>query len=218
MPQENLERKMSLSPKVGVSDHRRKQVIDAAIRCMVDNGLLDFSVKDIADQAGVSTGILYHYFDNKEDILLKALGSVFASTDEDFRRVVGEAEPGPCRLEAYITHAATLARHNPDIAYVLFSYLGQVKRDRAVREKVARFFRNLRNYVADLLAEVDGKDHPDHTGNSKKGTSEEERATLAAIILGVNLGLAVQWIVDPAAVDLAKAGERLKDIVNSLTS
>lgn len=208
--QYRTEGELTLTPKTDVSDHRRQQVIDAAIRCMVENGLLDFSVKDIAAEAGVSTGILYHYFDNKDDILLKALGTVFAATDEEFRQVVARAEPGPDRLDTYLTHAAALARHNPEIAYVLFSYLGQVKRDPAVRDKVARFFRNLRHYVAELLLET-GSD-----GRDGDNLAEKERTGLAALILGVNLGLAVQWIVDPEAVDLTDAGERLKDIVHRL--
>lgn len=58
-------------PKVADTylEARRQQVIDAAIKCFARKGLHDTTMKDIAQEAGVSYGIVYHYFRNKEDII-----------------------------------------------------------------------------------------------------------------------------------------------------
>lgn len=56
-------------PKLGMAPVRRKQLIDAAIAAIHDYGFADATVARIAAKAGVSTGIVHHYFADKNDLL-----------------------------------------------------------------------------------------------------------------------------------------------------
>src|ERR1700730_18997574 len=58
---------MPRTPKV-VED-RREQIIDAAMRVFAEKGFTRASNKDIARAAGITPGLIYHYFVNKEDVL-----------------------------------------------------------------------------------------------------------------------------------------------------
>lgn len=58
---------MARTPKV-VED-RREQIIDAAIRVFSEKGFARATNKDIAREAGITTGLIYHYFNSKEDLL-----------------------------------------------------------------------------------------------------------------------------------------------------
>ena len=60
-------------PKIGMEEIRKDQVIKATERCIVEKGYSNMSVKDISAEASVSTGIIYHYFNNKEDLLLQVI-------------------------------------------------------------------------------------------------------------------------------------------------
>ncbi len=60
-------------PKVGMKPVRRKQLIAAAIESIHEYGLADATVARIAHKAGVSTGIVHHYFDNKNDLLFETM-------------------------------------------------------------------------------------------------------------------------------------------------
>jgi len=61
---------MARTPKV-VED-RREQIAEAAMRVFSEKGFVRATNKDIAREAGITTGLIYHYFDSKE-ALLKAI-------------------------------------------------------------------------------------------------------------------------------------------------
>ena len=61
---------MARTPKV-VED-RREQIIDAAMHVFAQKGFARATNKDIAREAGITPGLIYHYFDSKE-ALLKAI-------------------------------------------------------------------------------------------------------------------------------------------------
>jgi len=56
-------------PKRGMKPIRRQQLIDAAISSIHEHGFTSATVARIARKAGVSTGIVHHYFADKNDLL-----------------------------------------------------------------------------------------------------------------------------------------------------
>nr|HET6901499.1 TetR/AcrR family transcriptional regulator [Ktedonobacteraceae bacterium] len=58
---------MARTPKI-VED-RREQIIDAAMRVFAQKGFAKATNKDIAREAGITAGLIYHYFKSKEDLL-----------------------------------------------------------------------------------------------------------------------------------------------------
>jgi AcrR family transcriptional regulator len=48
---------------------KRRQILDAAIRVFARQGFHSTRVSDIADEAGVAYGLVYHYFKSKEEVL-----------------------------------------------------------------------------------------------------------------------------------------------------
>lgn len=85
-------------------------LVQAAIALLIDQGLPDSSIDDIAAQAGVAKGTFYHYFASKAE-LMEALGAHFSDAFQ--MRVVTAVEARPAddwngRFEAWIV-AATKA-------------------------------------------------------------------------------------------------------------
>ncbi|HLN04731.1 MAG TPA: TetR/AcrR family transcriptional regulator [Acidimicrobiales bacterium] len=60
-------------PKVVDRTERREEVLEAAWRLMARVGIDRVSIREIAAEAGYSTGVIAHYFKNKDDVLLSAL-------------------------------------------------------------------------------------------------------------------------------------------------
>ena len=48
---------------------KRRLILDAAVRVFARQGFHACRVSDIADEAGVAYGLVYHYFGSKEEIL-----------------------------------------------------------------------------------------------------------------------------------------------------
>src|SRR4029450_8063922 len=60
-----------LMPKVteAYSAARRQQIIDAAYRCFARKGFHQATMRDIYEEAKLSPGAVYHYFDSKDAII-----------------------------------------------------------------------------------------------------------------------------------------------------
>ncbi len=59
---------MASTVRAGVPDKRR-MILDAAVAVFARQGFHHCRVSDVADEAGVAYGLVYHYFDSKEEIL-----------------------------------------------------------------------------------------------------------------------------------------------------
>jgi len=65
-------------PKLGMEEVRRRQLIEATIASIHEVGLAESSLSRISARAGVSTGIVHHYFEDKAELLestLRVLGT-----------------------------------------------------------------------------------------------------------------------------------------------
>ncbi len=71
-------------PKIGGSDERRRQLTSSARRVIAAKGAANATLRDVAADAGVSTGIVSYYFNGKRDLLRAA---VRAAADDFSRRV-----------------------------------------------------------------------------------------------------------------------------------
>ncbi len=56
-------------PRLGIANKRREQLIAATLECVEQHGVEGATISKISQQAGVSTGIVHHYFHNKDDLL-----------------------------------------------------------------------------------------------------------------------------------------------------
>lgn len=71
------------------ADHeaRRQQVTDAALRTIADRGLARTTLSDVADEAGVSVGLVQRYFRAKDELLRLSIAEIQRRADERFRSV-----------------------------------------------------------------------------------------------------------------------------------
>jgi TetR/AcrR family fatty acid metabolism transcriptional regulator len=109
---------MASSPKAPPIDKRR-QILDAAIRVFARQGFHATRVADIADEAGVAYGLVYHYFKSKDEVLNELFSErwslLLAAIDEADR---GEAAPR-AKLEAVAGFIVDSYRHDPELMKVI---------------------------------------------------------------------------------------------------
>jgi len=66
---------------------RRRQILDAATEVMSRSGFHATAMQAVAERAGISVGLIYQYFGNKDDLLLAVIVDIL----EDFRDQVPAA-------------------------------------------------------------------------------------------------------------------------------
>lgn len=93
---------MSRSDK---AERRRKELLQVGLRLFSENGYDATSIREIAKEAGVTEGLLYHYFKGKKDLLKEIVqgsvcdGMVFEQLDQIDSLPIAEAV---CRIGAHL--------------------------------------------------------------------------------------------------------------------
>jgi len=89
-------------PKVGMEPIRRRQLIEATIASIHEYGFADTTVARISAAAGVSTGIVHHYFDGKADLLEATMRWLMADLRRQVVHRLARARTPTDRLKAII--------------------------------------------------------------------------------------------------------------------
>lgn len=120
-------------------DDRRIEVANAAWRVIVREGLDRASMRAIAQELGSSTGVVTHYFRDKEALILFALERVFENVLEAMK-ACAKGQQGIARLEQMIFLALPLEASDKDDWKVWVAFLGySIGREHLVREHQKRY-------------------------------------------------------------------------------
>jgi AcrR family transcriptional regulator len=98
---------------------KRRQILDAAIRVFARQGFHSTRVSDIADEAGVAYGLVYHYFSSKDEVLnelfIERWSLLLAAIEETDKTGASPRE----KLAAVATFIFDSYRHDPELMKVI---------------------------------------------------------------------------------------------------
>jgi TetR/AcrR family transcriptional regulator, fatty acid metabolism regulator protein len=98
---------------------KRRQILDAAVRVFARQGFHATRVSDIADEAGVAYGLVYHYFNSKDDVLnelfIERWSLLLAAIEETDRAGASPRD----KLAAVATFIFESYRHDPELMKVI---------------------------------------------------------------------------------------------------
>jgi AcrR family transcriptional regulator len=101
------------------AEEKRRVILDAAVRVFAAKGYHTSRVGDIAEEAGVAHGLLYHYFASKEEVLEIVFRENWGELLETFARIEASDE-SPLEQLAGIAKALLRSwRNNPDLVRVM---------------------------------------------------------------------------------------------------
>src|SRR6266487_2672997 len=108
-------------PQLAPTLDRRTQILDAALVCFAKRGFHQASMHDISAKAGISVGLIYRYFANKEAVI-----SAMADRDKnEIQEVLERARQAPTLLESLeILFTAHCCENSPKVlsAFVVDLY------------------------------------------------------------------------------------------------
>jgi TetR/AcrR family transcriptional regulator, fatty acid metabolism regulator protein len=98
---------------------KRRLILDAAVRVFARQGFHACRVSDIADEAGVAYGLVYHYFGSKDEVL----DTLFLERWNVMLELIREVDAGPLpvreKLGAIAAFIIDSYRHDPDLMKVI---------------------------------------------------------------------------------------------------
>lgn len=113
---------------------RRGELLDAAVRVFARKGFHASRVGDVAEEAGVAHGLLYHYFRSKDEVLETIFRETWTDLVDEVRRIEASQKPFREQLRLFATIYLRAWLTNPDLVRVL---IREVARSPEVGARVA---------------------------------------------------------------------------------
>jgi AcrR family transcriptional regulator len=112
---------------------RRRQILAAAVKVFAEKGFHSSRVGDVAEEAGIAYGLVYHYFQSKEDLL----ETIFRTTWTEMLARVREVEAARVPASEAVRQVTALLlrtwRRDPDLVRVL---VREVTRNQHVQQEI----------------------------------------------------------------------------------
>jgi AcrR family transcriptional regulator len=138
---------MSSSVRVRLApDTRREQLLELGVRLLSTRALDELSIETLAEEAGISRGLLYHYFGNKQDFHTAV---VQRAADDLYDRTAPTGDGTPIEQLA-----GSLARY---VDYVTENYQGYVSLIRGAaggHDEIRRIYEDSRAALTDRIFEA----------------------------------------------------------------
>lgn len=181
-----------MSPKNNVSEKRRNQILDAAMKTFSEVGFHKARMSDIADTSGLSKGSLYWYFDSKDSIILNLLEKFFEPEFKDLRALLTDSRSAEDRLEIYIDRVSddmvAMLKWMP----LIHDFIALAFRKEPVRKAISSYYQRHLEILLSLIQQ--GLD---------SGEFQADSAMEASVAIGSMLeGTVLLWVYDPSLIDI----------------
>lgn len=178
---------------------KRTAILRTAAQLFAEHGYEATSLDMIAERLGMHKATLYHYIDNKENILYECLVKSFGDLDAVIVKMQDRSVPPLERLRLFVRSLA-LAQNN-DFGRCLV-LVGSRPLDMTPDNKIRQFQRRLDTTVRDLITEgiADGSVRPCHPG------------MFCALLFGA-LNWVPRWYSDKGKLSVEAVADQFMDLL-----
>jgi TetR/AcrR family transcriptional repressor of uid operon len=168
---------------------RPTQILDAAVACFAKRGFHQASMHDISVEAGISVGLIYRYFQNKEAVI----AAMADRHKKEIHEILERARQAPSLRESLETlFTAHCGETEPQVtAAFVVDLFAEASRNSRVAELVRDVCETSMNGVTELIAR-----------SPQARTSELSPREMAELIFAVNDGMLLRGVLkigQPAA-------------------
>ena len=192
-------------PQIDSTLDRHTQILDAALVCFAKRGFHQASMHDISAEAGISVGLIYRYFENK-DAVISAMAD---RHKKEIHEVLERAQQAPTLLESLeILFTAHCCEDAPQVvsAFVVDLY-AEASRNPRVADLVRDVLQTAMDGVTDLIARSPEAESAAH------GLKPHE---LAELIFAVSRGMLMRDVLRPQTMTAAERRTRQLEVTRRL--
>ena len=183
------------------ADARRADLIEATAAVLAEHGLAGTNVRAICARAGVSPGLLRHYFGGIDDLVAATYQATSDRMDAIFADAVDGAGPDPrARLHAYLTASFRPPVTDPDLLGAWTAFWALARSDARMAAIHAESYAGYRTRLGELLV--------------ASGAADAER--LAIMLTAMVDGLWLELSLDSASFGAEAAVAMVERAVEAL--
>ncbi|GAB5467675.1 MAG: TetR family transcriptional regulator C-terminal domain-containing protein [Rhodospirillales bacterium] len=174
---------------------RRQEILAAARRCLARSGFNGFTVAEIAATAGISNGLIGHYFPTKDALLVATYEAEAARLLAATRAALSDSQAAAdIRLRALVDSAFCPEIFNEETVATWLSLWGQVRSNPALREAHKAIYETYRKAFANAIGR-----------SAERRGLRLDTALLAVDVSALIDGLWLEWGLDPEVFSPAAA-------------
>ena len=184
---------------------RPTQILDAAMVCFAHRGFHLTSMHDISAEAGISVGLIYRYFENKEAVI-SAMADRYKKEIHD---LLERARQAPSLLESLeILFTAHCCENSPQVqsAFVVDLY-AEASRNPQIADLVRNCLQAAMDGVTDLIA------HSPEGERTVHGLTAQE---LSELTFAVARGMLMRDVLQPPEMTAAERRSRQLEVTRRL--
>lgn len=182
---------------------RRTQLTAAAYRVVSRKGYYNFTIKDIAREAGLSTGLVHYYFKDKQELLFTLLKEMNNNLRVYLNRALAKSDDPREKLSIFLDQAFILVEREKDYFHVLIDFWTQINHNERIRRANVKLFESFRIEVSAIINEGIREGH----------FRKVDVPYIAVVIVSLIQGAIIQYVLDPTAFNYAEYTGRIKDQV-----
>ncbi len=193
-------------PSPETSLDRRTQILDAAIICFAKRGFHQTSMHDVSAEAGISVGLIYRYFANKEAVI----AAMADKHKQEIQELLERARQAPSLFESLeIIFTAHCCENSPKVlsAFVVDLY-AEASRNPPIADLVRDVLETAMEGVTDLIARS-----PEANAAATHGLQPHE---LAELIFAVARGMLMLDVLQPQEMTAAERRTRQLEVTRRL--
>ena len=100
-------------------EQNRQAILQSARELIAQGGIKDAQIQAIAERAGVSSGLVYRYFDNKSQVLIEVLSEAIQHEVKILNHIAESELSSKQKLDKAVTTFVKRAMNSPQLAYSL---------------------------------------------------------------------------------------------------
>lgn len=125
------------------------------MKCIARKGMGSTTLSDVAQEAGLSQGIVNLHFESKENLLTETLASLAGEYREKFDKALSDSGPDPAdKLQAIMEHDLRPSICNRGKLAIWFAFWGEVKSRPTYQRMCAEWDQHYDDVVADLCRQI----------------------------------------------------------------
>jgi TetR/AcrR family fatty acid metabolism transcriptional regulator len=205
MPTKNPPRKKKPS---FIEQARRTQIIGATIETIATQGFGQTSLAEIAKELDITKGAISYHFESKDELIKHAFNTLLELQNVYIKQQVDEQSTALDKLQAYLKSSFEYMQAERNKAVATWELWGSFDSVEAKREFSATVYDPCRQHLEKILNE----------GQASGEFRAFPTLMMASLIQAAIDGIMLQWIFDPAAVDLNACRDELNTMLQGYVS
>jgi AcrR family transcriptional regulator len=180
-----------MAPRPDVSEERRNQILESAIKVFTRKGFADARMDDVAAESGLSKGLLYWYFKSKEEVIIAIADLLFGAEFRQMEKLSAEEGTARACLERFLELFIDDLRGILKVTPVIYEFYSLAFRNTTVRRVMQRYLQRFLAFMEPVIRRgMEGGEFA--PGNARK----------KAIAIGAALeGTLLLWAYAPKLFD-----------------